>query len=210
MRLSGVGREEVAEYRQYLKKIFVGTGLPLDNVSRIHIVKRGDFYEKLMDGDAEYNPRTKTITLRDWLFTDTYNLVSLATHELAHANSPFNKNDRLFGSRTRTEVSEYVKRVGDYLLAANLPLDDYHMKVMKRYKLPPFSADRVTKQYYYEETWAILVQLRLTNPDQLRDLEDIVTHRRETNPSIPYLMSPRKSARPLGIDIAISALRSRA
>ena len=198
IKITGLRKEDRVELTTRLRTLFVETGLPLKNVKKIHIASPGDLVTRFMDGDADYNPNMNTVTIRYELFMKGAPLKEFIAHELAHANSPFDRNDKLFGKKERKEIQEYVKKVADYLYDANLPLSPYHMRLMERRKLHILSPHRITKQSYYEETWAILAELRLTNLEQLKEIEDILATRRKRHPTVPSLLE---------IDTPIDALR---
>lgn len=90
-------------------------------------------------------------------------------HELAHANSPTREeNDRLYGSREKREKSlDFVKKVAEQTTKTRTFLNPYHKYLFRQLEKGSITFDR-----FVEETHAILIELKFTNPNHLQQVEE--------------------------------------
>ena len=203
-----------AEKRQVLD-LCTATRLPLDNVRTIRIVE--DEKSKKADTEtfdaATYEPRYKRLTIYRRMLNRN-DLPETVIHELAHASSPFETgNDRLYGGHEqRLEMGKMIIKIAKSLLAADRALNTYHAKLTRKYKLNPFRhpIQSLPKEVLYEETWAILVELRFTDPSQLtyiqRSLQELQEEKIISLKKPPQLISEEHSSAPKGVDKALLAL----
>jgi len=208
-----------AEQQRRVSAIVTQSGLSLENVKKIIITEPG-LREKLLLGDPEntiggFSHATKILILKGEALNESSDteLRNLIVHELAHANSPFDKNSKLYGSRAeRLKARGIVMQIAKALEAANESLDEYHETLRQSSKLSkllhPFKS--IGKNRLHEETWAILVAMRYTNPEGLRRIEELMQEAHEKKiiklRRPPKLLTDNESETPQGIDVALMSL----
>lgn len=154
-------------------------------------------------------------------------------HEIAHLNSPYDraKDKNLSEEERETAKREaaFVDAVVKQCLTTGIFLNQYHLQLQDELvggvlswmeamtDMPPLPLSR-----FREETWAILVQMRYSEPDKLRDIEerqkrklkkrplDLTTplHRSlKNNPhEFAQIFTPEGESKPKGVDTILCRL----
>lgn len=153
------------EREEFVRNLVNTIGLPLNNVTRVsHAVETdrqsltlGSFH--LRDGELTFYKRMENLPEVAQL--------GVAFHELAHANSPFlRKNSALYGTeQNRLAAVDNAITVAGQTLESHIYLNGYHKMLLKALENGDINQGR-----YLEETNAIMIQLRFTDPKHLREV----------------------------------------
>lgn len=105
--------------------------------------------------------------------------IGTMTHELAHANTPFNEeNNALYGSEeARERAAKHAEAIAEQTIATRVFLNPYHRQIFGIYEATVEkygeNSDKAlqARKLLDEETHAIMSQLRLENPKHLAQVE---------------------------------------
>ena len=179
--------------RTKIKRILEESGLPLTTVRSVKLLspymmailklltegKKRAYKLLHQSSGARYNLVTSTIGIYHGVLSESkdesipeWKFVTFIIHELAHANSPHRKwrksNRELYGSKNAMDQNARIVRgIANQCLATDVFLNDYHTRLATQYR-----QGLLRRWQYYEETWAILVQLRYLEPERLRQVEN--------------------------------------
>ncbi len=152
-----------------IKRCVAMVGLPVDNITSFH---------------KKINDKGREDFLGSWGVGRHYGEFSVyellgrvvpekklgtVAHELAHANSPFEeRNDSAFGGReTRESAADFAKRLASQTDRTGIFMNPYHRELHMR-----FREGRITFERFVEETWAIVVELALSNRAKLEQVHE--------------------------------------
>ncbi len=154
------------DQQEAVEETIESTGFPTDNVNLVDYkeAKRGE--EDILGTFELYYGKLS-------LYKSLEKLPLIAqggtvAHEMAHSVSPLNdKNDRLFGGREQREAArDHVAAIAGQSIATRTYLNGYQAHLHRQ-----LEADEIDESRFVEETFAIMVELRFTNPEHLKEVE---------------------------------------
>lgn len=152
-------KERVSEHIQSI-------GLPADNIETVAYRPNQKGQEAVL---GSYQPHDGTLTL----YKSLDKLPPIAqhgtiVHELAHSSSPLDpNNERFYGS----EESIDTARNHAVAVAKQSELTGKFLNGYQAYLYRELKAKRVDQARFIEETYAIMMELRFTNPHHLQPVE---------------------------------------
>ena len=150
------------------------TGLPVNDLTKIiygkNTYKDPDTLASIVIGGANRGKLTE----KELLEKHPEKRPGTFCHEQTHLNSPFRpENAGLFGSeKERLEIAAHIIEVAEQTKTTKKFLNGYHAYLYKK-----LNKGEISDTLYYEETWAIMCQLAMTNEEKLEQVEN--SQRRE-------------------------------
>lgn len=142
-------------------------GLPLQNIEKVAYQPNDRGQEGLV---GSYQPYTGEMVY----YKSLEKLPAIAQdgvmlHETAHSSSPFEeKNIFLYGSvEAATKARAHTEAVAKQSLETNTYLNGYQAALAEKLK-----SQEIDERRFLEETFAILVELRFTNPKHLEQVQE--------------------------------------
>lgn len=153
------------EREMFVRRLVESVGLPLNNVSRISF-KQESAHNSLAVGSVHMETGELTFYKRMEGLPEIAQL-GVAVHELAHENDPHDgKNSELYGSVEQMErTAQNVSLVAEQTQETHLYLNGYHRMLCKA-----LEAGDIDKERFLQETHAIIIELRFTNPRHLENV----------------------------------------
>ena len=155
-----------SEQKQRVKNHIESIGFPTDNIQEV-VYRQGKKGEENILGS--FQPHDGTFTL----FKSLDNLPPIAqhatiVHEFAHSLSPFDpKSEKFYGSnQTLKEAKEHAIAVAEQSKITHKYLNGYQAKLHEQ-----LEAGEIDDLRFVEETRAIMMELRFTNPNHLKQVE---------------------------------------
>lgn len=202
LRFEGFKTPNEVLWKQWLQRVASASKLPLPGLEKIAYQRSDRFidyvfpkagYSPDTNAAVRRNPDgTSVMTLQQRLPTFSSGekeqsqpkerIRSTFIHEIAHLNSPMDRmNDEKLSEEERAQAREEVELVHSIAVQSLITgkfLTDYHVELQAELITDYIAYGGFTQTQsskflkYREETWAILVQLRYTNPAQLRNVEE--------------------------------------
>ena len=158
VKVEGFGENEAS-----IRRLVESVGLPLDNVPEIKLREFGAnrSYSSI---DKETGQMT---FFGDFVDLPEISQLGLVAHDLARENSPFkSKNFELFGSEKNIQrAAENVKRVASQTKETRIFMDPQLEDFFER-----LEDGKIDENEFLEETNALMVELRYTNPEHLKNV----------------------------------------
>lgn len=188
-------------------------GLPLNNVSR---VRRERNYPETADWLGSMKYTDGTLTLYDRLGDqDVDDITPVATiiHELTHGNDPFEKKHKAsYGTEDQREATKvHTYAVAEQSEITGITLNSYHDRLTEQFRTGEISFGR-----YLRETHAIMVQMRMTEPDALMAKQEeqrakikqmkASGNKRVEDVEFTEIMAASDDEEPRGVELTIMAL----
>lgn len=156
------GKQEVM-----VKETMEDFGMPLVNISEVNYSPTEKGREEMVGSFRPHEGKMSYYKSIDKLPAPAQHAVM--SHEIAHANSPFEaKNEQLYGSG---EVAERARMhtitVAEQTIKSRTFLNGYQKELARQ-----LQADEIDERRYLEETFAILVEQRFTNPKHLEQVQE--------------------------------------
>lgn len=156
-----------SQQRRTVGNIINFTDLPLNNISKVVYLSNTEGKKHWL---GHHNSTNHEIALYKRLET-LPPIAQLGTivHEIAHSVSPFREeNASLYGDeRSMRKTARHIKGVAEQSLLTNRFLNAYHAELAKALK-----SGEIDTQRFSEETGAILIELKFSNPNHLRQVEE--------------------------------------
>lgn len=158
------------EQKKWIVEKLTAIALPVDNIKSLHKKKNKFGSENLLGtwgyGTSNYG-EFSIYELLDRQINEKK--IGTLTHESAHANTPFEKNNTfIFGSETALEnAAEHAREVADQTLVTKRFLGGYH-----KYLYTEFMDEKIDLETFEEETWAIMTELAFTNRAHLEQVQE--------------------------------------
>ncbi len=162
---------ELHEYRRYtgftqkekerIERLITTISLNYLGIKEIQKIRGKEAHRKSGDWG-----NTIQLSERHLGFTDAQ-LRAVLVHEIAHDVSPFSKFT--VGESTGRNL---VKAIAEQSMKTGIFLNRYHEQNAVEHKIAKDKNKQEALDQFYEETWAILVQLRYTNSDHLRKVQE--------------------------------------
>lgn len=151
----------------FARKLLEMTGLPLQRVTKVTHRQNSQETKDVLatahrfTGEVEFYKKMEGLPLVGQLGT--------AVHELTHISSPtIAENESVYGSRESLEAAwDNATTVASQTHETGRYLNGYHKLLHTR-----FMAGEITTQKFVEETNAIMMELRFTNPKHLKEVLD--------------------------------------
>lgn len=160
-------RQRNLEERERMIDAIALVGLPVDNVRVVAWQKNRRGRENWL---ASWEPKRERFTVYELNNRQVpEKQAEVIPHEGAHVNSPFDEaNDELFdGRENRLKTAEHAMRVAGQSEATGKFMDGYHSYLYRKYQ-----NGEITREHFYEETWAIMVGLALSNRKKLEQVQE--------------------------------------
>lgn len=159
---SGFTPDQETHVRQGIEDI----GMPTDNIKKFTSKKPRRGEEKLR---GTYQPDNEELSLYEPPKEEPpVAQQDTLVHEISHSNTPFNpKNERLFGNREELEIT----RNHIIAVAKQSTLTRKYLNGYQAYLHQQLEAGKIDSARFVEETHAIMVELRFTNPKHLEEVE---------------------------------------
>lgn len=159
------GFEDIRQ-RSEVRNLMVDTGLPVDNVLKVSYLPntsetdlRLGHYDRSQGEVALYKKLGK---LPPIAHLDTI------THEIAHTISPFSLDNTVFygDQKEQEETISHIKAVANQSQKTKIYLNGYHALLAKSLR-----EGKIDTARFLEETHAIMIGLRFSNPNHLNQVE---------------------------------------
>lgn len=188
-----------------VRKIIGECGLPLSQIRTISL--RKGFIEQ--DGErpptiARYDAQTGVLAISTEAFVPTGRLIRALVHETAHSYTPLKisrNKDSVIAIPGEEKTTEFVRAVALQASETKIFINNEHAYVHTQY-----TSGKLSFYDFVEETWAILVDQRYTDPDHLRQVDD--AQRKAMNAqgkkdTAVSLLSPLGAKKATGIDAIV-------
>lgn len=190
------------EQKQRVKTHIESIGFPSDNVREVLYEPGKKGQENLLGSFQPFNGKLT-------LYKSLEKLPPIAqhetiVHELAHATSPFDpKSEKFYGSSEAVQAAKnHAVAVAEQSKITHIYLNGYQAKLHEQ-----LEADEIDELRFVEETRAIMMGLRFTNPAHLKQVESAQIEKinkiKETHPEASGLKSVNIIG---GVDKTISIL----
>lgn len=202
------------EQETWTRNAIEAIGLPTENVSRVAYEENGAENGNWL-GSVRYSDGKLTLyySLAEFADHPEVEPLSTITHEMGHETCPFNKNnDKLYGSReARERVKMHTYDIAQQTDITGIALNSYHSELLEQFRTGDISIGR-----FLRETHAIMVELRLNEPDKLQAVEKAQEQRlielqeegdhRAKGIDFTHILSEEGEDHPTGIDSTLITL----
>lgn len=152
---------------EWVLTTIAAVGLPVENIASLH---------------RRENTREKPNTLGSWweskrefslykLLGDIPPIAQMGTiaHELGHVSSPeITENRKFYGSNeARLQALDHAIDISSQTIDTKVFLNGYHKHLFNQ-----MQQNRISPEHYAEETHAIMIELRFSNPKHLAEVQN--------------------------------------
>lgn len=190
---------------EQVSQITAECGLPLSQIRKIKLhkgfIRQG---EERAPTIARYDARTGILTISTEAFVPRERLMRALVHEIAHSCTPLKipRDDvSVIAFPGEEKTAEFIRSVISQTLETRIFINDEHAYVHKQYV-----AGELSFYDFAEETWAILVDQRYTNPSHLRQIDEAQRKsmdQRGKKSLAVSLLSSEGSKKAIGIDTIV-------